>query len=148
MIKFSLRCSASHTFDSWFKSNEAFDALGKSGMLSCPVCGCEEIEKNIMTPQVRLSPAKCASPKGGSKPKNLSKPASPMEAMVHELRRIVDRNFENVGRRFAAEARAIHDGDSPKRSIVGEANLDEAMELLDDGIPVAPLPWPNPEKAN
>ncbi len=148
MIKFSLRCSAGHSFDSWFKSNDAFESLGASGMLSCPVCGSEEIEKNIMTPQVRPSPAKPGADSGGANPADISKPATKAEKMVRDLRRIVNRNFENVGRRFAAEARAMHEGDSPKRSIMGEANFKEAAELLEDGIPVAPLPWPNPGKTN
>ena len=71
----------------------------------------------------------------------LSSPASPAEVALADLRRKVEENSEYVGMSFAAEARAIHDGDAPERSIWGETRPDEAMRLIADGIPVAPLPF-------
>ncbi len=150
MIKFSLRCSNEHSFESWFRSNEAYDSLGAAGMLSCPECGCTEIRKNMMTPGLGLS-------FGGTPPEAPEAPASPPASAttkspkaqaLHELKKWVENNSEYVGTRFANEARAIHDGESPKRSIHGEANLAEAVELLEEGMPVLPLPWPNKQKTN
>ena len=144
MIKFSLRCDSDHSFDSWFQSSKAYDVLDSSGMLSCPVCGSSEVKKNIMTPQVRSSPQP-DEPK--AKP-DLSAPLSPAEMAIRELRKLIETKFENVGRKFAAEARAMHAGEIPQRSIVGEANLEDAAGLLEDGIPVAPVPWSNTQKSN
>ena len=64
------------------------------------------------------------------------------------MRRFIEKNSENVGRKFPEKARAMHEGDIPKRSIFGEANLIETMELLEDGIPVSPLPWSDNRKTN
>ncbi|MCY4008058.1 MAG: DUF1178 family protein [Rhodobacteraceae bacterium] len=139
MIKFSLRCDHDHVFDSWFQSSAAFDSLKSSNMLSCPVCGSDMIKKNVMTPQVRGSTA----PEREEKTPDLAKPLSRTEMAVQQLRQIVDKKFENVGRKFAAEARAMHNGEVKKRSIIGETNLREAVALIEDGIPVAPLPWSN-----
>jgi hypothetical protein len=73
---------------------------------------------------------------------DLRAPASPAEQALAELRRRIEATADDVGRDFAAEARRIHDGLSPERAIIGEARPSEARALLDDGIPVAPLPWP------
>ncbi len=78
----------------------------------------------------------------------LAAPASPAEAALKELRRKVQDNSEYVGQKFATEARAIHLGDAPERSIYGEASSEEARKLVDDGVPVAPLPFVPTRKAN
>ena len=72
---------------------------------------------------------------------NLSAPASSAEQALKELRRKIEAGSENVGKDFAAEARRIHDGEAPARAIIGEARLADAKALVDDGVPVAPLPW-------
>ena len=71
----------------------------------------------------------------------LSKPASPAEQALAELRKKIVANSEDVGTEFAREARAIHEGEAPERPIIGEARANEARALIEDGIPVAPLPW-------
>ena len=73
---------------------------------------------------------------------DLRAPASPAEQALAELRRRIEAAADDVGRDFAAEARRIHDGLAPERAIIGEARPSEARALLEDGIPVAPLPWP------
>jgi hypothetical protein len=130
MIRFSLRCDRAHRFDSWFGSNADYDRLADAGLIACAVCGSTAVEKDLMAPN--LSTASDAP---------LSAPASPAEQALAELRRRVEAESEDVGRDFPAEARRIHDGVSPKRSIIGEARPAEARALLEDGIPVAPLPW-------
>lgn len=142
MIRFTLRCADGHDFDSWFQSSAAYDTLAAAGRLSCAVCGGGGIVKAPMAPAVATSEQK-ASP-----PKPLTAPMSPREAALAELRRHVEENSEYVGMNFAAEARKMHDGDAPERAIHGEARLDEARKLIEDGVPVAPLPFLPARKVN
>ena len=135
MIRYDLKCAKGHRFESWFGSSADFDKLTGAGMVSCVVCGDAGVEKAIMAPRV----AKRERP--------LSAPASPAEQAVKELRKKIEDSADNVGTNFAAEARAIHDGDAPERTIYGEAKIEDAKSLIDDGIPVAPLPW-GKKKAN
>lgn len=130
LIRYSLRCADDHVFESWFRSADAFDRLVQGGDLACPECGSDEIEKAPMAPRVGSTETR-----------------SPAE-MVRTLCREIERNSEYVGDRFATEARAIHDGVAPERAIWGEARRDEARKLLDDGIPVAPLPFVPQRKMN
>lgn len=135
MIKYTLKCANEHSFDSWFQNAEAFGKLHSGGMVECAVCGSAEVEKAIMAPQVTTTKGKDIAEKP------LSAPASVAEQAMSDLKSYVEANSENVGTDFASEARKIHDGEAPSRSIFGEAKLDDAKKLLDDGVPVAPLPW-------
>lgn len=143
MIQFSLKCADGHEFDSWFQSGDAYDKLALAGMVSCAVCGGGQVEKAIMAPRVQVARTQNAQPSGA-----LSTPASAHERALAELRRRVEENSDYVGLNFAAEARAMHDGTAPERAIYGEARLDEARALLEDGVPVAPLPLLPQRKAN
>lgn len=139
MIRFALRCTEGHSFESWFASGAEYDRLRAAGRLSCAVCGGARVEKDLMAPQVRP---------GGDAPTPLSAPASPAEQALAELRRRVEAASEDVGRDFPAEARRIHAGEAPARPIIGEARPAEARALIDDGVPVAPLPWSSSRKTN
>ncbi len=144
MISYTLQCAHNHTFDSWFQSAAAFDTLQQSQHLACPVCGSSQIEKSLMAPAVR--PARSAA---GSEPKpNLKEPGTDLEQALAAMRRQVEENSEYVGMNFVTEARAMHDGDAPERSIYGEARPDEARKLIEDGVPVAPLPFLPARKVN
>lgn len=134
MIRFSLKCQDDHAFESWFQSGEAYDSLRTAGHVACPVCGSTAVDKSLMAPSVR--PAR----KAATRP-DLSTPASDAEKALAELRRKVEENSEYVGLDFVTEARRIHDGDAPERAIYGEARIDEAKKLIEDGVPVAPLPF-------
>lgn len=138
MIRYALNCSAGHGFDSWFQSAESLDTLLSSGHLSCPTCGVGTIGKALMTPSVR--PARNSAA--------LTTPSNRQEAALAALRAEVEAKSEYVGVNFVAEARAMHDGDMPERSIYGEAKPEEAIKLLEDGIPVAPLPFMPVRKVN
>jgi len=146
MIRYSLRCEHGHTFESWFQSGSAFDKLTAANRVACAVCGSDNIQKAIMAPRVtparNSAPAPVASGKGA-----LSQPASAAEQALKELRDQIEAKSEDVGTNFATEARAIHAGDAPMRPIIGQAELSEAKSLIDDGIPVAALPWSD-RKAN
>ena len=144
MIQYSLKCDSDHQFDSWFQSAEAYDKLARAGMVTCAVCGSIKVEKSLMAP--RVTPGRM---KAAAKPeKPLSKPASPAEQALAEMRKKVEENSEYVGLQFADEARAIHDGDAPNRPIYGEAKVEDAKALVEDGVPVAPLPFTPKRKAN
>lgn len=130
MIRYALRCPDAHRFEAWFSSSGDFDRLQASGHVACAVCGATAVEKDLMAPAV--SPAATAPAALASDP----------EHPLARLRRRIETEAENVGRDFAREARRIHAGEAPERPIWGEARPAEARALLEDGIPVAPLPFP------
>ncbi|MDW4548288.1 DUF1178 family protein [Defluviimonas sp. D31] len=142
MIRYALSCADDHSFESWFQSAEAFDRLLVAGMISCTVCGSTSVTKTLMAPAVR--PARKAA--AGEAP--LSKPASKAEEALAAMRRQIEQNSDYVGLNFAAEARAMHEGEAPERSIYGEARVEDAKRLIKDGIPVAPLPFMPARKTN
>lgn len=135
MIRYSLTCEHAHRFDSWFQSAAAFERLQGAGMVACALCGSTVVEKALMAPAV-ASPA-------GAEPEapSLAAPANPLEKMLAELRRRVEAESDYVGLSFATEARAMHEGDAPVRAIWGEARPEDARALIEDGVPVAPLPF-------
>ena len=130
MIRYALRCTSDHDFDSWFASAEAYERLATAGGLSCPVCGSGDVAKAVMAPQVSGGGGRIA------------------EHPLARLRRKIEAEADYVGDRFATEARAIHDGDAPGRPIWGEARPEDARALAEDGIAVAPLPFAHRSKAN
>ena len=140
MIRFTLNCQSEHSFESWFQSADAFDRLLASGLVTCPVCGVAEVSKSLMAPMLRPGRAAAAP--------SLRDPGTAQEAALAALRAQVEANSEYVGVNFVAEARAMHDGTSPERSIYGEARPEEAIRLLQDGIKVAPLPYMPSRKAH
>jgi len=150
MIQYALKCAEGHEFDSWFQSAAAFDKLAGAGMVSCAVCGSAKVAKAIMTPRVQAARKAAAKPVGSAKPKPgpLSQPINAAEQAVAELRKKVEENADYVGMSFAQEARAMHDGDAPERSIYGEAGAEEAKQLIEDGISVLPLPFMSNRKTN
>lgn len=137
MIRYALRCDRDHGFESWFASAEAFERLSDAGQLTCPDCGSAGVVKALMAPTVAQGRGVAASV-----------PEDPRRAALAEMRRKVEESSEYVGLSFAAEARAIHEGEAPERSIYGEARLDEARRLVEDGVPVAPLPFLPKARAN
>ena len=154
MIRYALRCADGHAFESWFASAETFDKLAAAGQVTCAVCGGAEVSKALMAPSVTPSDASAAPPPDAATPASadpaapmpapapmLSAPSSPLEAAIRALRARVEANAEDVGRNFARVAREIHEGEAKARAVYGEATREEAAELLEDGVPVAPLPW-------
>ena len=141
MIRYSLKCAAGHGFESWFQGAEAFASLRGAGQLACPVCGDTKVEKELMAPAVRPARKQDAAP-------SLRNPASEVEAAIAALRKQIEENSEYVGVNFAAEARRIHAGEAPERSIHGEARPDDARAMIEEGLPVAPLPFLPQRKVN
>ncbi|ADE84179.1 DUF1178 family protein [Rhodobacter capsulatus] len=138
MIRYTLKCDKEHSFDSWFASAAAYEALQARGMVSCTICGSTTVEKALMAPAVRPARKAAAAPAAEAP---LSAPQTGIEEAFAAMRQAVEANSDYVGVNFVAEARAMHEGVKPERAIHGEARLDEAKALLDDGIPVMPLPF-------
>lgn len=145
MIRYSLKCVADHSFDSWFQSAAAFDALAASGHVTCPQCGSAEISKTLMAPAVTPARGAAVTPVID---RPLSTPANPQEQALAALRAEVEANSDYVGKGFVAEARKMHEGTVAPRAIHGEAKLEEARKLVEDGVPVMPLPFLPPRKVN
>ena len=141
MIKYTLQCSNFHQFDSWFSSSEAFDKLKDSKLLSCELCGDTSVSKSVMAPSVKTKKDEVIK---GALLQNTVKENN----LIKELRKKVEKSCEYVGDKFAEEARAMHDGESPERSIYGKTTKQEAKLLLDEGIPVMPLPWHDKRNSN
>jgi len=135
VIVYNLRCRNSHEFEGWFKDSYAFDAQSKGGKLCCPVCDSRKVEKAIMAPAV--SGAKKATE---STSVTTADEAKKMRQFMTGLRKYVQENADYVGPNFAEEARKIHYGEAEERHIYGEATIDEARELVEEGVDVAPLP--------
>jgi len=148
MIRYALKCADDHAFESWFQSAEAFDKLQAVDMVVCPDCGSADVSKAIMAPKVRPSRSAAQLPVPAKPEKPLTAPKSEAETALAEMKKHVEENSDYVGVSFAAEARKMHEGDIPTRSIYGEARLDEAKKLLEEGIPVAPLPFIPQRKTN
>ena len=148
MICYSLRCPVSHDFDSWFRTSDAYDGLRAAGQIACPVCGSSDVTKTLMAPAVRSARGEASPAPQPATCGALSKPGSAVEEAFAAMRKQVEDNSDYVGLNFAAEARKMHDGDLPARAIYGEAKPEEARRLIEDGIPVAPLPFMPKRKAN
>ncbi len=142
MIHYRLKCAKGHDFDGWFKSAAGYDALRGAGHVACTICGSAEVEKALMAPAVSLgTTADTETPR-------LDTPANDVERAIAEMRRHVEDNAEYVGMEFATKARAMHEGEIPATSIYGETRLEEAKAMLEEGIPVAPLPFTPRRKAH
>lgn len=148
MIRYALSCPDKHGFESWFQSAAAFEALALAGHVTCPVCGTTQVHKTLMAPAV--TPARKAAPvPAQAKARGpLSQPSNPREEALIAMRRELEAKSDYVGSSFALEARRIHDGTAPERSIYGEARPEEARKLLEDGVPVLPLPFFPGRKTN
>jgi len=154
MIKYRLRCEQGHEFEGWFRTGSDFDIQAGRGLLTCGHCGSSKVEKAIMAPNVGPSdklavvPVLASAPPGlpGRQTLGAGLPAELVE-MARRFRTHLHENAENVGPRFAEEARRIHYEEAEPRGIYGEATQHEARELREEGIEVLPVP-PLPDDAN
>lgn len=150
MIRFALNCARDHAFEGWFKDGASFDRQAEEGAITCPVCGDNAVRKAVMAPAVLRSAGKREPvPAPAAEPPAQRPPAAPtpeqakammVMAMLRQIRAHVEQNFADVGDRFPEEARKIHYGEAEARDIYGKATLEEAKELLEEGISVLPLP--------
>lgn len=134
MIVFDLKCATGHVFEAWFGSSAAYDAQLDAGQISCPLCGSVEIGKAVMAPNIA---PKSASVQDGSEAQ-----ARTALAKLAALQAELLQGSEWVGRSFASRARAMYAGEERGAAIHGQATLAEAKALVEEGVPVAPLPLP------
>ena len=120
VIKYNLKCDRDHGFEGWFGSSAEYDEQAEAGLLVCPECGSEAVEKAIMAPSVRRSDKSAA--------------------IAAAIRTEIANNCDDVGDNFTDEARAMFHGDTPSRGIYGKATPKQAKEMAEEGIPALPLP--------
>jgi hypothetical protein len=150
MIRYALRCERDHAFESWFQDSSAYDKQAKRGLVSCPVCGSDKIEKAVMAPQLSAAakkraaraPTEAATPAAEAKAPvaMLSPQEQEIRQKLKELRDHLTKNADHVGAKFPEEARKMHYGEIEHRSIYGEASPGEAKDLAEEGIEFHPLP--------
>jgi hypothetical protein len=140
----NLRCSNGHGFEGWFASDDEFMAQNGSGLLQCPLCADSVITRMPSAPRLNLSDARAGDRTDGpAVPAATAEPqALDMQAMWLKAVRHVLANTEDVGERFAEEARRIHYREVPQRGIRGQVNAEQRDELLEEGIEVFALPLP------
>ncbi len=157
MIRYALKCSDGHGFESWFQSAEAYDKLRGAGLVACTHCGSTSVEKALMAPPVRASRKAASVPAGSMNDTQpvtssgegaLSAPRSEMEQAIAALKKQVEANSDYVGKNFAKEARDMYLGERPQRAIHGEARPEDARALIEEGVPVLPLPFLPNRKTN
>jgi hypothetical protein len=133
MIRYALTCKKGHGFEAWFGSGSDFDVQVEAGAVVCPSCGSAEVSKAPMAPAVRRGKAQPAEAPAKSERRQTY-------AFLKDLRAHLKANAEHVGPAFPEEARKMHYGEAEARSIYGEASLEEAEALKEEGIPAVPLP--------
>ena len=157
MIHYDLRCGEGHEFDGWFQSSAAFDVQAQAGLVECPVCAGTSVTRALMAPRLSKGTAapveapapQLAKPEPGKAvvaPEAMAVggvPALPdqVRAVLQRIRAEVEQKCDYVGPHFAEEARAMHSGESKRRSIYGETTPDQAEALAEEGIDVARIPW-------
>jgi hypothetical protein len=154
MIRYALRCDRDHSFESWFQSSSAYESQVKRKLVECPTCGSTKVEKAIMAPRIvknivgrkggEATLPVAAAPQvptaaPGPQPLMMARERE-LRAKLKELRDHIVKNADNVGEQFPNEARKMHYGDIEHRPIYGEASVQEARELVEEGIQVAPIP--------
>jgi hypothetical protein len=143
MIRYDLICNKGHEFDAWFSDSASYDTQRKRGFVECSVCGSIKVEKQLMRPSIAARSSKKSEPSKPGKPM-VAGPIDPrmqqMMSMMREFRAHVEKHAENVGDKFADEARKIHYKESEERGIYGNATAEETQALLEEGIEVHPLP--------
>ena len=168
MIKYALICDQGHTFESWFSNAQGYETQVKRGFVECPTCQTKQVSKAMMAPSVSTSrrkeviraqtaamtaaamqaqaqsaaaaPAAAPAPEPAQPVALLDEGQQALRAMVRELHEKMTENSTDVGDRFTTEARDMQSGDAPLRPIHGRATLEEAKALIEEGVPVMPLP--------
>ncbi len=138
-----LNCQHGHVFEGWFASEDDFQSQKARALVQCPMCGDAHIEKRLSAPRLNLGAQAPAA--GPAPPSSTPAPAAAaasrralQAAWLRASRELVAKS-EDVGERFAAEARRMHHGETEARAIRGQATVEQAVELLEEGIGVMPL---------
>jgi hypothetical protein len=141
----NLRCSNGHGFEGWFASDDEFMEQNGAGLLLCPLCADSVVTRLPSAPRLNLSGARetPSEPTTAVAVRPATEPApQDLQAMWLKAVRHVMAHTEDVGERFAEEARRIHYGEAPERGIRGQASREQRDELIDEGIEIIALPLP------
>lgn len=144
MKVYNLQCAQRHAFEGWFGSEAEFDDQRGRGLLECPLCGDKDVARMPSAPRLNLgaAPEPAARAAKSAKADVATVPEVELQKAWLQMVRQVMARTEDVGERFAEEARRIHYGESEERGIRGQCSREETRELLEEGIPVLPLPVP------
>jgi len=155
MKVFNLKCEHGHPFEGWFKSHVAYEDQRSRGLLTCPFCDSRCVEKTLSAPRLNLSGAQASAEApvtATEKPESAADTQTPVSAAIDPkssptlaqalkvVRQLLEHS-EDVGERFAQEARSMHRQEAPLRPIHGSTSLDTARELADEGLPIVPIPF-------
>jgi len=141
MIVFDLVCEFDHEFEGWFKNASEFESQQTTGLLTCPMCGTDNVVKVPSASRINL----------GKKEKQLAELVDIQqnaETLANKITEYVTNNFEDVGDEFANVSKKMHYGQEDERNIFGSATLEDALELHEEGIDVIPLPSTKKDKLN
>ena len=139
MIKYLLRCRNKHEFESWFSDSREFEKLKKKNLIECIFCQSKNVDKSIMSPNI-ISKKKIVEKKLNDKEFNKIKKD------LLKIKKFVEKNFEFVGDKFPKEVRDIYYDNKKNKNIYGTATLKEKLELEEEGIELANIPWLNEKK--
>lgn len=151
MKVFDLGCIDGHRFEGWFRSAEDFAEQCRLRQLRCPVCDRDAVERLPSASRLNLGShahagRRSGDPSGDELPGPhdalaAKRPPTP-EGLVRAIAREILRTTQDVGERFVDEARRMHRGEAPARAIRGSASAEQASALIDEGVPIAPIPFP------
>lgn len=146
MKVFDLHCPLDHVFEGWFASEEDFRSQLDRGLVECPMCGSKELRKGLSAPRLNLGAQPAAAAAAPVPDETDRRKLHALQAAWLEVSRKIAAKTEDVGERFAEEALRMHKGEEPERPIRGQATPQQAMELLEEGVPVMPLALPKSSK--
>tara|TARA_B100001093_G_C26541359_1_gene890424 strand:- start:157 stop:579 length:423 start_codon:yes stop_codon:yes gene_type:complete len=135
MIKYNLKCSNEHEFESWFSDSNEFDKLNKKKLLECIYCSSKKITKSIMSPMISA-----VKPKDSNE-NFIDNKLFDEKNKLHKLRKYVEKNFEFVGDKFSEKVREVYYDKKTKKSIYGTTTQEERDELEEEGIDLISIPW-------
>jgi len=136
MIKYNLKCSNHHEFESWLSNSEEFDKLKKKKLLECIYCNSKNVEKSIMAPMI-------SSFKNEPKIDIFDRDLKNEKNELHQLRKYIEKNFEYVGKDFSKKVREVFYDKKSKQAIYGTTTPEEREELAEEGIDLVSIPWVN-----
>lgn len=152
MKVFDLHCPQDHVFEGWFASEADFRSQTERGLVECPLCGSTALRKGLSAPRLNLG---AQPPQSAAAPSTAvaSQPSAQARQKLHAMqaawlqasRQVIEKT-EDVGDQFSDQALRMHKGEEPARAIRGQATPEQAMELLEEGVPVMPLALPKLSK--
>ena len=134
MIKYLLKCNNKHEFESWFSESKEYEKLKKKNLIECIFCTSKDVSKSIMSPNIVVK-------KKAEEKKFNNKEFNKIKKDLIRMRKFIEKNFKFVGDKFPKEAREIYYDNKKNKNIYGTATLEERLELEEEGIDLASIPW-------